>query len=248
MGVTRLLNYSKLWLRAWKYKTKYDKGGIAYIRRQLRRGQTALDIGAHKGGYLFWMQRQVGDEGRIAAFEPQAHLYRYLVGLKSVLGWRQTTIARLALSDAEGQTTLYIPMHRQGGGASSPGATIVSQKAQGEGDCRVETVHTQTLDAYCAEHALAPDFLKIDVEGNELRVFRGGEQTLRKYKPRILVEIEARHVGAAQVRETLAYMAQLGYSGFFIHGSKLRPIAEFSLDRYQNPQNMRDYCNNFVFE
>lgn len=248
MGAKKFFEYLRLWLRARKYQSQHDRGGVAYICTQLRRGQTALDVGAHKGAYLFWILRQVGDEGRIVAFEPQANLYRYLVGLKSLMAWHQTTIAHLAISDAEGETALYIPIHRQGGGVSSPGATLVSEKARAEGAFRVETVRTQTLDAYCAEHALAPDFLKIDVEGNEMRVFRGGEQTLRKYKPRILVEIEARHVGAGQVRETFGYLAQLGYKGFFIHGSSLRPIAEFDLDRYQNPQNMRDYCNNFVFE
>lgn len=247
MNIKRFIERIKLQTRAWKYKIKHDKGGIAYICTQLKEGQTVLDIGAHKGGYLFWILRRIGPGGRAVALEPQSRLYQYLCMLKSLLRWEQATIARLALSDKEGQTTLYIPIHRKGGGHSSPGATIVSEKARDERFME-ETVNTRTLDTYCAEYGLAPDLLKIDVEGNELRVLRGGEQTLLRYKPRILVEIEARHVGAEQVQETFDYLARLGYRGYFICGASLRPLEEFSIARYQNTQNMREYCNNFVFE
>jgi FkbM family methyltransferase len=43
---------------------------------------------------------------------------------------------------------------------------------------------TSKLDDY----DLKPDYMKIDVEGNELEVLRGSEQTIMKYKPRMIVE------------------------------------------------------------
>jgi FkbM family methyltransferase len=39
-------------------------------------------------------------------------------------------------------------------------------------------------------HNIAPDFIKIDVEGSEMNVFKGAIHTLKKYKPRIIAEVD----------------------------------------------------------
>ena len=51
------------------------------------------------------------------------------------------------------------------------------------------TVDTVTLDQFCHQNNVKPGFLKIDVEGHELNVFKGGEQIINKYKPVILCEL-----------------------------------------------------------
>ena len=50
------------------------------------------------------------------------------------------------------------------------------------------TVEAVTLDAFCAERGLAPDFVKIDVEGAELLVVRGMKSVLVGARPRLMVE------------------------------------------------------------
>jgi hypothetical protein len=70
------------------------------------------------------------------------------------------------------------------------------------------------------------------VEGHELAVFRGGEATLRRLRPLVLVEIEKRHTGA-DVERTLTYLEGLDYSGYVIHRDGLRPVAEFDVERDQ---------------
>ena len=90
--------------------------------------------------------------------------------------------------------------------------------------------------------------MKIDVEVNELKVFKGGLHILQKYKPKIIVEIEAIHVGKEQVLETFSFLNQLGYQGKIIHGTNHIPLAEFSFEKYQNGDDKKNYCNNFIFE
>ena len=107
---------------------------------------------------------------------------------------------------------------------------------------------TDTLDLYCKQHNIKPDFLKIDVEGNELKVFQGGVDTLKKYKPKILVEIEAKHVGQERVLETFEFLKAFGYHGHIIHGLIRQPLADFRFDKYQNINDRKNYCNNFIFE
>jgi FkbM family methyltransferase len=242
----KLIESFKLRHRANRYKNKYDKGGIAYMNSAIIKGQTILDIGAHKAGYLYFMLKQVGNNGKIFAFEPQSNLYKYIKKIKGLFKWDNVTIEHLALSDSSGTTTLYIPTNRVSK-ASSPGATIVEHK-DNTSLGMTENVSTETLDSYCNRNNIKPDFLKIDVEGNELRVFHGGVDTLKKYKPKIIVEIEARHVGQEKVLETFRFMESLGYNGHILHGLERIRLTNFSFDKYQNTNDMKNYSNNFTFE
>ena len=236
----------KLKVRAEKYRTKHDAGGIAYIQEVIRPGDAVFDIGAHKGGYLYYILQQIGDSGRVFAFEPQSSLYSYLVKMKRICRWKNVTLENLAVSSSPGTVTLYIPSNKKSTG-SSPGASIVQSENTSRAETR-EHVRTVTLDGYCQENNIQPRFLKIDVEGNELPIFKGGIQTIKKYKPHILVEIEARHIGEEGVVQTWQYLQALGYTGHFICGKEKRPLSEFSFKQHQNLADMFNYCNNFIFE
>jgi FkbM family methyltransferase len=160
-----------------------------------------------------------------------------------MLGWDNVTVEHLALSDAPGKVTLFIPAAK--GKFTSPGATI-APKDQGEYGIKEEVI-TERLDDYCARKNIVPDFLKIDVEGNELRVFKGGAHILGTYKPSIIFECEARHVGREQVTETFKYLQLLGYQGYFIRGEEKVSLTHFNFDLHQ-VEGRKPYCNNFIFE
>jgi hypothetical protein len=61
-----------------------------------------------------------------------------------------------------------------------------------------------------------PAFIKIDVEGFELRVLRGLERTVLKYKPPIIMEMVASHLANAdtKVEDIVAFMTGIGYEPF----------------------------------
>jgi hypothetical protein len=64
-------------------------------------------------------------------------------------------------------------------------------------------VKTDTLDHFVEEQKITQlDFVKADVEGAELRVLEGGKETIERFKPALLLEIEERHV------ERFGYRAQ----------------------------------------
>lgn len=104
------------------------------------------------------------------------------------------------------------------------------------------------MDEYCEKYQLIPHFLKVDVEGNELKVFKGAEAILKKHRPKILVEIEARHIGKEQVMETIHYLESLGYEGKIIQGTHFIPSAKFTFEKFQDFSNKATYSNNFIFE
>jgi FkbM family methyltransferase len=242
----RFIERLKLKLRANKYRDKYDIGGVAYLSKTIKEGQTVIDIGAHKAGYLYLMLQLVGKSGKVLAFEPQSVLYNYIKKLKRLLNWQNVTVEHIAISDIEGVVTLFIPTNNVSR-SSAPGATIVNNRERNDIGF-TEKVNTLSLDQYCGLHDIRPDFLKIDVEGNEFNIFKGAIETLKKYKPRIIVECDAGYVGRDKVWETFSFLKGLGYAGSFISGSLRLPLDEFDFDRHQSHENNAFFCNNFIFE
>ena len=234
----------KLRRRAEKYQDKEDRGGIAYIREAVKKGDTVFDIGAHKAGYLYFFLEQLGNSGSIFAFEPQPVLYKYLLKLKHFFSWQNVNIEPFAVSNQSGKALLFIPYNN--GRPSSPCATIIESPLPFRYQC-TEKVNTISIDAYCRLHSIVPDFLKVDVEGNELLVFQGAKEILQTHKPRILFECEARFVGEETMFKTFHFLQEMGYTGYFIMGDDTCPISEFTPGHHQDiTGNM--YCNNFIFE
>lgn len=234
--------------RALRYRYRIDPVEIGYILRALSPGDIAVDVGCHKGGYLYWMQRRVGERGRVYAFEPQPKLFAYLQGVQKKLGFDHITLENKGLSDALGELELRVPVSASG---TSPGATL--NPVEGA-PYHSHFVEVTTLDRYFFEAGIRPALLKIDVEGHELQVLNGGCQLLAECKPRILMECEQRHIREwGSVEEVFRFLSEQGYTGYFINRGKLRPLAEFDLSVHQRMGEGRfwegpDYVNNFVFE
>ena len=102
-------------------------------------------------------------------------------------------------------------------------------------------------------------FIKIDVEGHEQAVLDGAIGTIRRCRPRMLVEIDER-LSPGGLERAKTFFAALGYRGHYIYQARLLPIEEFRPDRLQHPDNLPnlvgslkqrkrfgDYVYNFIF-
>jgi FkbM family methyltransferase len=205
-----LLEKFKLYHRAFQYWFRDDPAEIRYLQSCLKKGDVAMDIGAHKGGYTFWMRQLVGSSGRVIAFEPQkagAELLHQLFQQPNVI------IEQIALSDTETTTTLFI----------QPQANRVSFEASLVNkypDAVPQEVSSTTLDIYLSRHRIIPAFIKIDVEGHERAVLEGGRQILYQHHPVLLVEAEERHTGKEGLQELFQFLKSLGYNGYFFFNGK----------------------------
>jgi len=207
----------------------------------LRPGHVAVDVGAYKGGYTYWMRRAVGPDGRVIAFEPQRAAAEYLRECVRAFAWLNVTVREEALSSSPGERELRVP-----GSGPSPGASLLGASLPvGSGSYEVRL---ETLDRCLA--ALQPrpsvSFVKCDVEGHEVDVFRGAEETLLRDRPLLLFECEARHDPARPVTDVFAYLERLGYRGFFFWRGELHDVAEFRVAVHQ-VGGRRPYANNFAF-
>ena len=229
-----------LW-RARKYRYRHDKQEIGAMLARLSPGDTAVDIGTHKGAYTYWMAKATGAQGKVIAFEPQPVLAAYVRKAIVAAKLDNVTLENLALSDQRGHGTIVLPDDADGG--PSPGARLGR-----EGEKGIE-VETRTLDEYFAGHSSRPiRFIKCDVEGHELEVFQGGQQVLSLDRPAILFECEERH-REGPVHEVFDYLRSLGYGGQFIAPDGLKSIDEFDPTVHQSADSKSDdYINNFLFE
>jgi FkbM family methyltransferase len=168
-------------------------------------GATVIDIGANKGIYCFWMLRAVGALGRALAFEPQPEMRDYIERRKARSAWRNLTLFNVALSNAEGSAILA--RQRVGDGSAS------LQDARRRQDSETITVPLTTLDRL--DDFANLKFIKCDVEGHEYNVFRGAEQTIRRYRP--VVQFEAL---PTETPYLFFFFREVGYSGVMLLGDQ----------------------------
>ncbi len=242
----RALGRAGLTHRARRYARRVDPDEIRWMRSVLREGDLAVDVGAHKGGYTYWMRREVGRRGAVIAFEPQPKLTAYLKRCVADFGWGNVTVMGCALSSEPGRRELLIPGAEAPAEATSPGASLVG--ASLPAGSRGYPVDVDTLDRVLATQA--PDarvrLLKCDVEGHELDVFSGARDTIERCRPLILFECEARHDPTRSVEDVFDHLRELRYRGsFFLRGQEL-PVDRLDLARHQ-VEGRRPYVNNFVF-
>jgi FkbM family methyltransferase len=135
----------------------------------------------------------------------------------------------VAVSDAPGTARLLVPEHHQRQ-VTAQGSLAHGFDGQGVGVRKIE-VPLVRLDDVLGPDADV-DFVKIDVEGHEMSVLRGGAEMLRRCRPAILIEIEQRHL-SVPIEDVFRQIEELGYHLFFVTESALRPIAEFDVERDQ---------------
>ncbi len=212
---------------------------VALVPLLSRRKGVAVDAGANKGVFLYHLSRTYE---RVYGFEPLPQLATYLKEAAPA----NVTIHGAALSNAPGTATLRLPRGfiELGSLESHTSETWTTAAPIEEHDVELKTLDSLGL----RDVAL----MKIDVEGHELAVLEGARETLSRYRPTVLVEVEERHRegGVARIRQ---YLEELGYAGFYLEGLKMKPISSFDLARDQDLARLEDsvkvghYINNFIY-
>ena len=218
-------------VRAWKYRISGEKFGLSFVRNSDLADQTVLDIGANRGIYSYWLHQQVGAKGRVFAFEPQPELAAQLGALKSAFGLAQLEVVSSGVSSECGELQLRRPRGHWAGASFERFKT-------GRDDVEVIRTPVTTLDQYFANRTGGPiRFIKCDVEGHELDVFRGAANILATDRPDLLFECTDRDVPDCPV---FTYLNTLGYVGYCFAQRDFAPVSEYrSLQLHKRAQ--RDF-------
>lgn len=228
--------------RALRYRYKLERMELRLLLEHLSPGDTALDIGAHKGAYTWWMREAVGPTGQVDAFEPQPALAAALKTLVSARGDHNVHVEHAGLSRRPGTLTLHVPS-----GGPSPSASFEASDDNAGGD-RIEVPVTTIDDWMQSRNHAGVKLIKVDVEGHELAVFAGGERTLSTYRPALLFECEVRHRASGTLQDVFDYLLRLGYEGQAVGRDALLPLDAFDPAIHQQRNGTAPYLNNFWFE
>ena len=177
----------------------------------VKSGDTVLDIGANIGAHTLPLARLVGPTGRVVAFEPTAFAFGKLqenMALNPELAPRISARQSMLVAEraSEVPATLF---------SSWPLSAEEELHAKHKGrSMTTRGASAETLDDAVAGLGLAAvDFVKIDVDGHELPVLRGGANTIERFRPSILIELSP-YVHAEEgydFDDMVAFFQQRGY-------------------------------------
>jgi FkbM family methyltransferase len=197
---------------------QYEQDEIAFVRRQLKPGDSAIDVGGHIGFFTMQMAAAVGPEGRVYAFEPLDANANLLERSIAENGFNdRVRFQRAAVGAAPGTATLTFPVET----LNSGGAYLLPDGGAPLAGNQKKEVPLVALDALELRRPVR--FIKMDVEGAEPQVLRGAARILAEDRPLILSELHPTQLERASgvtADQFLAQIAALGYRAHRIeHGA-----------------------------
>jgi FkbM family methyltransferase len=166
----------------------FERTELALVSAYLKNGMRVVDVGANIGLYSIVAQKLVGSDGVVWAFEPSPESFARLTRNLTLNGCAQVQPFQLAFSD-EVDTTLELKADKGYGDAYR---YLVTAPTGSRGDRgNTESVPVTTLDNWASNNGVSSvDFLKVDIEGGEFRMFMGAQKLLET-SPDVMVLFES---------------------------------------------------------
>lgn len=191
----------------------------AVMRRFVEAGNLVFDIGANLGLHTVLLSQLVGQHGRVLAFEPNVHILPLLT--RTIKGLNNTTLFACALSDENVKSTLFVPDDHSMASLvewKTAKRSLTFSHLFGLGQTQQVSCSQRRMDELLDSEGIPPpDFVKCDVEGAELKVFKGARNTLdRPDAPFILFEAGAESARGFNLRVSDAgdFLTSLPRAGF----------------------------------
>tara|TARA_X000000950_G_C13904052_1_gene656067 strand:- start:2906 stop:3616 length:711 start_codon:yes stop_codon:yes gene_type:complete len=182
-------------------KRKYVNFEKQFYLRNIKRGDVVFDIGANIGYYSILFSKLCGKNGFVHCFEPVEDTFAILK--KRLKDINNVKINNIGAGYITKQMTIsYNP-------SDSEKSTLLNTSRSTEFH---RLVSIQKLDEYGnTENIHKLDFVKCDVEGYEYHALLGMEELLRKFLPKISLEIS---VSKAERLRIISLLQQIGYIKF----------------------------------
>lgn len=170
----------------------YELSGQKVFMENLKKGDIVFDIGANVGFYSLLAADIVGSEGKVFAFEPLEENFSCLKKHIEINNYKNIFALKVAVSDQSGAAFLKKEKNASMAHLSDEGINI-------------ETI---SLDDWIQNKKLPiPDFLKIDVEGAELKVLKGAKNFLFQRRPIIFLSVHNKDLN----KNCREFLKSLGY-------------------------------------
>jgi len=163
-----------------------DQVNAPILARFCAPGTAVIDVGANIGELTVPLARAVGAEGACLAVEPIAFLADAVRRTAFANGLDWIDVFQCAASADAGSANLEL-RYSDGKLLDSGGSRLVESAAAGTVQVATERLDDMVRRSRIGERRVS--LVKVDVEGHELPVLRGAEETLRRHRPALAIEI-----------------------------------------------------------
>lgn len=188
----------------------FERRTVAAYSRLVKPGDTVIDIGANIGAHTLFLSRLVGPQGRVVAVEPTAWAVQCLrrnldlnPELARVVDVQQALLAATSGGPVPAEIYASWPLH---GRDVHPKLRARPKSTSG--------AEAMTLDQLVQQKGIGRvDFIKLDVDGQEVAILNGGMETLRRDHPTIIFELSPYILAEAgdDAISLLSHLHDLGY-------------------------------------
>lgn len=213
-----------------------------YLIKNLKTGNTFVDVGAHIGYFSLLASEIVGPDGIVLSFEPAQRSFQLLQ--KNSADCANISIFRNVVSDNNEQEDFFeLPTVY-----SEYNSINVEQYSDEKWFSAVKieksSVRSVTLDKIALDYNVTPDIIKIDVEGAEFKVLTGATNVLNSCHPIIIMEYLSDSRENSNHVKAISFLQNLGYNYYLIddNGSLMHIN---NLEAYLKSKNLES--DNLVF-
>jgi FkbM family methyltransferase len=196
----------------------YERKDFVMLRRLVPRGATFVDVGANIGWYSLHVAA-ADPTAKVYAFEPVPSSFGWLRAGVELNALRNVEAVPMAVSDRTRDVVLYVDEAIAGAASAAPSA--------GGDELRGVRCRAIRLDDFARERGVAPDVVKLDIEGGELAALEGSTRILTTHRPIVFCEMLrklAKPFGY-HPNDIIDLMGRHGYTCFRAEGSRLEPFA-----------------------
>lgn len=190
-----------------------------YLVKNLKSNDIFYDIGANTGFYSYLASFFAKE---IHSFEPISDYYALLENNLKIFGTK-FFINKIALADKKGFMNIYFDFGK---------SNFFRKKSN-----IVFKVKTKTLDDYLKNHN-KPTILKLDTEGSEFLILKGGKNFLKNNNPKVFIEVWSADVKDFESSvKSIEFMRKIGYHSFLINDDFSIKKVNFNIPQYLKSTN-----------
>lgn len=189
---------------------RFERDTANALERLISPGMVVMDIGANVGAHTLPIAKHVGETGRVFAIEPTDFAFSKLcrnIDLNPSLKTRITPVNAAFVSDAsQALGKIYASWNVTGADNT--------HSVHGGRECDTSQAQRITFDSFVAQARIEKiSAIKLDVDGFEAHVLRGGTETLRRDHPTIIMELcpYVHQEHGATFEDVVTLLTELGY-------------------------------------
>jgi FkbM family methyltransferase len=183
-----------------------------FLLNYIKEGDVVFDVGAHVGYYTMLNSSLVGENGQVHSFEPTPRTFQTLKDNTS--SKKNTAVNNNAVLDKETEIEFvdYGPKYSAFNSFQKRTSDEMSFLSKPE-KIKVKTV---SLDKYCQEKNITPDFIKIDAEGAEYLILEAMVDILKNKKPIVTIEVAGEEEWQENCTKSINFLQNNGYIAYEI--------------------------------